>query len=34
VLKRAGVDLTSPKPVDETFAVMESYISQLEKLLD
>jgi oligoendopeptidase F len=34
VLKKAGVDLTSPKPVEETFAVMESYISQLEKLLD
>jgi oligoendopeptidase F len=34
VLKKAGVDLTSPKPVEETFALMESYISQLEKLLD
>ncbi len=34
VLKRAGVDLTSPKPVEETFAVMEGYIDRLEKLLD
>jgi oligoendopeptidase F len=34
VLKRAGVDLTSPKPVGETFAVMEGYIDRLEKLLE
>ncbi len=33
VLKRAGVDLASPQPVEETFAVMESYIDRLEKLL-
>jgi oligoendopeptidase F len=33
VLKHAGVDLTSPKPVEETFAVMEGYIDRLEKLL-
>ena len=33
VLKKAGVDLTSPKPVEETFAVMESYIDQLEELV-
>jgi len=33
VLKRAGVDLTTPKPVEETFAVMESYIDRLEELL-
>ncbi len=33
VLKKAGVDLTSPKPVEETFAVMESYIDRLEELL-
>ncbi len=33
VLKKAGVDLTSPKPVEETFAVMEGYIDRLEKLL-
>jgi oligoendopeptidase F len=33
VLKRAGVDLTSPKPVEETFSVMESYIDRLEKLV-
>ena len=33
VLKNAGVDLASPKPVEETFAVMEGYIDRLEKLL-
>lgn len=34
VLKKAGVDLTTPKPVEETFAVMEGYIDRLEKLLN
>ena len=33
VLKKAGVDLTTPQAVEETFAVMESYIDRLEKLL-
>jgi len=33
VLKKAGVDLTTPKAVEETFAVMESYIDRMEKLL-
>ena len=33
VLKKAGVDMTSPKPVEETFAVMESYVDRLEKLV-
>lgn len=33
VLKSAGVDLTTPKPVEETFAVMESYIDRLEELI-
>jgi oligoendopeptidase F len=33
VLKHAGVDLASPKPVEETFAVMEGYIDRLEKLI-
>jgi len=33
VLKKAGVDLTTPKPIEETFAVMESYIDRLEKLI-
>ena len=33
VLKKAGVDLTTPKAVEETFAVMEDYINRLEKLL-
>ena len=34
VLKKAGVDMTSPKAVEETFAVMENYIDRLEKLLE
>jgi len=34
VLKKAGVDLSTPQPVEETFVVMESYIDQLEKLLN
>jgi oligoendopeptidase F len=33
VLEKAGVDLTTPKPVEETFAVMEGYIDRLEKLI-
>ena len=33
VLKRAGIDLTTPKAVEETFAVMEDYVARLEKLL-
>jgi oligoendopeptidase F len=33
VLRKAGVDMASPKPVEETFAVMEGYIDRLEKLL-
>ena len=33
VLKRAGVDLTTSKPVEETFAVMEDYVDRLEKLV-
>jgi oligoendopeptidase F len=33
VLRGAGVDLASPKPVEETFAVMEGYVDRLEKLL-
>ena len=31
-LKMAGVDLASPSPVEETFAVMSDYIDRLEKL--
>ena len=33
VLKNAGVDLTTPQPVEETFAVMEGYIDRLEELV-
>lgn len=33
LLKKAGVDLATPKPVEETFAVMESYIDRLEELV-
>jgi oligoendopeptidase F len=32
-LKLAGVDLTQPGPIEETFAVMSAYIDRLEKLL-
>jgi oligoendopeptidase F len=32
-LSLAGVDLASPKPVEETFAVMASYVDRLEALL-
>jgi oligoendopeptidase F len=34
VLKSAGVDLAKPKPVEETFCVMEGYIDRLEKLVN
>lgn len=33
VLKRAGVDLTTPEPVDAAFEVMADYVTRLEKLL-
>jgi oligoendopeptidase F len=33
-LKRAGVDLTTPQPVDAAFAVMADYVDRLEKLLN
>lgn len=33
VLHRAGVDLASPQPVEETFAIMEGYIDRMEQLL-
>jgi oligoendopeptidase F len=33
VLKKAGVDMATPQPVEETFAVMEGYIDRMEKLL-
>ena len=33
VLKKAGADLSTPETVEETFAVMESYIDRMEKLI-
>lgn len=33
VLKKAGADLATPQAVEETFAVMESYVDRMEKLL-
>lgn len=33
VLKKAGIDLTSPATVEETFAVMENYIDRMEELM-
>jgi oligoendopeptidase F len=32
VLRRAGVDLTSPEPVEEAFAVLASLVDRLEAL--
>jgi oligoendopeptidase F len=32
-LKRAGVDLTSPQPVEAAFQVMEGYIDRLERVI-
>jgi oligoendopeptidase F len=34
VLKKAGVDLTSPQPVEETFQVLASYVDRLEALFE
>lgn len=34
VLKQAGVDLTTPAPVEETFAVLSSLVDRLEALLE
>ncbi|HSM70692.1 MAG TPA: oligoendopeptidase F, partial [Anaerolineales bacterium] len=33
VLQKAGINLTTPQAVEETFAVMEDYIDQMEELL-
>jgi oligoendopeptidase F len=33
-LKAAGVDLTAPKPVEETFNVLEGLVARLEKLVE
>ncbi len=33
ILRRAGVDLASPEPIERTFAVMASYIDRLEALV-
>ena len=33
VLRRAGVDLATPQPLEDTFAVMEGYIDRMEELL-
>jgi len=33
VLKRAGVDLTKPQPVEETFALLSEMVDRLENLL-
>jgi oligoendopeptidase F len=32
-LKLAGVDLTTPKPVEETYAILEGFVSRLEELV-
>lgn len=33
VLKKAGVDLTTPEPVEQAFAALEAMINRLEKLI-
>jgi len=33
ILKRAGVDLTTPEPIEKTFGVMAQYVNRLEQLL-
>ena len=33
-LKMAGVDMTSPEPVETTFAVLAGYVDKLEKLIE
>ena len=33
-LERAGVDLRSPEPVEQTFAVLASLVDRIEALLD
>jgi len=33
LLKKAGVDMTSPEPVRQAFQLFESYLSQMEQLL-
>jgi oligoendopeptidase F len=32
LFKQAGVDMTTSKPVEDTFAVLEGYVDRLEKL--
>ncbi len=32
-LKLAGVELTSPQPVDEAFGVLAGYVERLEELV-
>jgi oligoendopeptidase F len=34
VLKRAGVDLTTPEPVERTFSVLSGMVDRLEKLVE
>ncbi|NLG09050.1 MAG: oligoendopeptidase F [Deinococcales bacterium] len=33
-LRRAGVDMTTPAPIEKAFAVLEGYVTQLEELAD
>ncbi len=33
ILRKAGVDLTRPEPMEQAFTVMSSYVDRLEKLL-
>jgi oligoendopeptidase F len=34
LLKKAGVDMTTPEPIHQAFRLFETYLSEMEKLLD
>lgn len=34
ILKEAGVDLSTPKPIESAFQILNSYIDRLEELVD
>ena len=34
LLKQAGVDMTTPKPIHQAFELFETYLSEMERLLD
>ncbi len=34
LLKKAGVDMTTPEPIHQAFQLFETHLSEMEKLLD